>query len=971
MFVLVLCIFQSWTAAALLKHKLDHKASLLLAKKHLNFDCKKEEVDYIYSMLRCLKRIFLYRTGNSKDTDSPKASESSKMVYSSTEVVREVELFKIDVFKSIKEIRKKCEKQLMKLECMQQEEKRRLETAVEDEKADFERRYKIELAVIRSCSPNDVMRTEKLKVLNSEYGKKIEELKLKHETRLKVLEDTQLAARRKFKDREDTWVEDVESWAKNELLNIEYSQTCDQERPHNCPKNVGLVSDHFTEGKGHDNMIEAMTRTGTGTGVPEIDSPAVVLSSIPVELQTPAIKHTAADEMGNMASEDRSVSRSEGHDIAENQNDSQGNIIPKCSHSRKQNFDGATTMTYEGDGHENVSRGSKDGCGDDTLTLVLPSSNGEICDGETSDVPSGEVAPVLCKTSSSNGGQDEVHSSTQNKLDGTMSSMPGCGFSLEVNANSFSNGTKNITSLNSLSPVKHIPGVIALCPPDCEKAVQIHEADGCNGSNNAITENSPLSDERIADGAIVGVLDRDAPVGMPRTVNGTDCPENVSAESPPPSMEQVPDGGALNEVLDRELPRLCGSDTPSNGPDTITLLNPPLEYQNPDGVSLSIPDGQIPTELPESSHEEDRASVSEREVHVETPGMVNFTKCPGNTTPNPLSSMDQTSDRGSINVPVLDSVLSSRPCQAASPRDGPGSISLLNPPLEQQVSDGVSSSILDVDIPVIMPENSHEVADCHNGIQPSTDAVLVDKSTISDQQEGVPRTVLECTLFQETPVSRPVDVIEPLEQVQQLSSEEAPPDQDTAAEMQNSSEQVELVSNPVDVVPANQSNQVSLIMEPSEQVQQSPSSEHRSSNQHPSNILLATGVEHQLISDDDLPRHEAEASTVMPNQDVVQADSNLELDSHSHALVHTAANSDLDSPRPGGVRMEPSNTRNLLTPSETNSHPLQTASHSASRMLPPLYSNPLKNELERMRKVSEQLTKSHEDKVSFGFTYIM
>ncbi|KAJ1409234.1 SNF2-like, N-terminal domain superfamily [Sesbania bispinosa] len=634
------------------------------------------------------------------------------------------------------------------------------------------------------------------------YEKRNAELTCQHEKRLKDLEDVQSAQMLKFRDREAIWVEDVESWAQNELLNIvtskelrtevDYLQICDQVQPRHGPKN------HFAQGKGHDDRVEAIAKTGTG--VPVNNSPAVAPCSSTVELQNPLVKHTGANEMGIMVSKDQFVSASEGRNIAENQYDSQGNIISEHSHSREQNSDGAPSMTDEGNGCENFTHGSRDG-GNDTVKLVLPSSNGETCVG------------------------DKVHSSTQRKLIRSMSSKS-------------RDGTKHTASLNSQSPEKHVPSVNAMSLPECENAAQIHVADDYNGSYNSVPVSSPLSDERIGDGAIVNVLDREAPLGMP---------------------------GTASQVM----------------------------------------------------------------VPVETPVMVNFTSCLKNAAHlNPPSSADQISDRDSLDVPVLDSDLASRPCQAASSSSGPVTISLSNLPLEQQILDGY--------IPVTLPENRHAVADCHNDIEPLMNTVLVDKSITSDQEEGVPRTMRECILSQETSVSRSVNVMEPLEQGQQLSSVESPPNQDTAGEMQNSSEHVELVH-------------------------QLPSAEFPS-NLDSSNFPLATQVEHPPINEDDLPSHYPEASNVVPNQDVVQPDSNSELDSHSHQDgLHPASNSDPYSLAPGGVRTQSSNPRNLSTPSEINNHPMQTATNSASRMLPHLCYDPLKNELERIQKVTEQTMKNYED----------
>ncbi|OIW09132.1 hypothetical protein TanjilG_11270 [Lupinus angustifolius] len=755
-----------WAAASFVKHNLDQNASLILAKEILNFDCKKVEVEYLYSMLRCLKNIFLYRTGIFGDTGSPKASESRHGVYSCTG--REVELFKKDISKSIKETKKKLKKKLTKLFSMQLEEKQKLKAAIEDEKAYFESKYKLESAAIQRCSPNDVVREEKLKDLSSEYDNKIGELKCEHETRLKDLEDMQSAKIRDFQDQEAAWVEELMSWAKNELSNIdvskelgnevEYLQTCDEALPHNGLKNVDLVSGHFTEGKGHDDMVEAMT--GTTTGVPETNSPILELCSGPVELQTPLAQPIGANGMSIMASEDRPVSRHEDHNIAENE----------------KIFYGNTSTVDEGYGRENFSRGSRD--------------------------------PV-------------------------------------------------------------------------------------------------------------------------------------------------------DEVLDRELSRPCGSTSPSSGPPNITLSNSPLEHQNRDGVSSCIHDGQFPVEVPETIHEWRTVSVLEREIPAEIPGVANFTDCPASATPVDNPSENQITIGDSVDVPVLDNVLSSRPCGAASPRGGTVTDPILN---QQQNFDEVSFSIPDGDIPVIVPENSHAVADCHNNVEPLTNAGLV--RTTSGQREGVPIMMTECTLSQDTPISRSVDAMESPEQVQQLTSAESPPDQDIAGEMQNSSKQVGLVSSPVDIIPANQSNHASLSTSPSELVQQLTSSELPYSNPDPSNIHLVPAVEHQPINEDDLPFHDPETSTVVPNQDVVQPDPNLGLDSHSRqVLMHPASNSNLSSLAPGGVGTQPSDTRNLSTLSgiSHHNHPIQTATHSASGFLPPLCSEPLKYELERIQQVTEKIKQNHED----------
>lgn len=50
--------FQCWIAASLLKHKIDRKHSLDLAKRHLNFDCKEEEATDVYHVLKKCEKDF-------------------------------------------------------------------------------------------------------------------------------------------------------------------------------------------------------------------------------------------------------------------------------------------------------------------------------------------------------------------------------------------------------------------------------------------------------------------------------------------------------------------------------------------------------------------------------------------------------------------------------------------------------------------------------------------------------------------------------------------------------------------------------------------------------------------------------------------------------------------------------------------------------------------------------------------------
>jgi hypothetical protein len=98
--------------------------------------------------------------------------------------------------------------------------------------------------------------------------------------------------------------------------------------------------------------------------------------------------------------------------------------------------------------------------------------------------------------------------------------------------------------------------------------------------------------------------------------------------------------------------------------------------------------------------------------------------------------------------------------------------------------------------------DSGEAAECQ-----LIDNVVVNESTTSDHQEVVHKTTTENTLSPVTSVSRPVNLIEPQEQVhlKPLSSVESP-------------------HSPIIHLPANKSNHVSMVAEPIEKMQQLPAS---------------------------------------------------------------------------------------------------------------------------------------------------
>ncbi|CAJ2657231.1 unnamed protein product [Trifolium pratense] len=229
--------------------------------------------------------------------------------------------------------------------------------------------------------------------------------------------------------------------------------------------------------------------------------------------------------------------------------------------------------------------------------------------------------------------------------------------------------------------------------------------------------------------------------------------------------------------------------------------------------------------------------------------------------------------------------------------------------------------------PCISISSSDEESDCQ-----IIDNVVVNKSTTSDHEEVVHKSMTEnTTLSPVTSVSRPVNLIEPQEKVnlKPLSSVELPPSR-------------------VIILSSNQSNHVSMVMEPIEKMQQLPSSSRfLSSNQ-------------DFSSQDALSSKICVASTGFQNQASKKPASNLEVGSRTHQLVPPISNMVIESHVSSVVRAQSSNTRNLCTQRLINNHPIQTAVQSASRNVPPLCNDPFRNQLETIRNHVEQNAKIRE-----------
>ncbi|KAE8729490.1 putative Kinase family protein / peptidoglycan-binding LysM domain-containing protein [Hibiscus syriacus] len=421
-----------WTAASLWKKKLNHKESLALAKQHLGFTCKKDEADYVYSLLRCLKGMFLYRTGNSKVANSPKSSGlSGKAVerdysdatsyqqnikkvkvedlssfregsdiqtVSESTVAPEVQLAQRDLIKSIKEIQKKCNKRMKKQIEKHKQEIEEFNKKYQEEKGVLENKKRTKAAVIRLHS-NDSTRTGKLMNLDTECAMEFDKLERRRDILLKDLEALQVAAITDMLERKNHQVVLVNSWARIELVKSpdEYNLSKADGQVHLMRETVVANS-----GEGQENLVSAKALSSdeisngaalnnfdgdVHLGSPETLSSAEGYESLP-SLLVPSSEEVPGGTTLNTADSELPLSRPEAICSSEGQ----GNIMSANCSFEKQIPGEATLNVPDEEIPKSVSEIATSCDGMDTIVCTKSSvSEEQIPDTAACSMPAEEV----------------------------------------------------------------------------------------------------------------------------------------------------------------------------------------------------------------------------------------------------------------------------------------------------------------------------------------------------------------------------------------------------------------------------------------------------------------------------------------------------------------------------------------------------------------------------------------------------
>ncbi|XP_059291785.1 uncharacterized protein LOC132045248 isoform X3 [Lycium ferocissimum] len=202
----------SWTAASILKEKIDKDDIFLLVKQQLQFRCTKEEANNVYLKMRSLKKKFLRKLDQNGN-----ASSSSRYSISPFKSVGEEpykgsvsQAVKTDIIdrlqdkelggegsvtpteklrdKVIKEVQRGHGKRISMLEQEEQEKIEEFHKIWEKKKEVLEKECRLEIAVLRAIHGETAATNDRQKALEITFAKKIEEHTCLKDQQLKELE---------------------------------------------------------------------------------------------------------------------------------------------------------------------------------------------------------------------------------------------------------------------------------------------------------------------------------------------------------------------------------------------------------------------------------------------------------------------------------------------------------------------------------------------------------------------------------------------------------------------------------------------------------------------------------------------------------------------------------------------------------------------------------------------------------------
>ncbi|CAA2987522.1 Hypothetical predicted protein [Olea europaea subsp. europaea] len=336
-----------WIAASILKQKINKKDSLMTAKQFLNYGCTEEQANHVYSKMRLLKKMFLQCSLNTKksikdcllstedfsiescktDAGIPQFSvvsllsvksdiersankeHSSGLIVSEHKKPLKNKVAECETEYMLKKIRRKCDKRLKILLRKQQEEVQKFHRIWEEKKERLEKEHKLESACIRFIHGGSVT-IDKLKLLDSDFAKKMEEYKCLKDMHVKDLEANQLVARNDERRKAARWLAKAKA-CHSELKAVDDPVGCSETRAHitlRDPENAVPMSEQHIEDTNPTKAVHlAQENDVAPSNTCVIAQAEAVGCTVPTETANHLVNITSEREVGSSSFESTSI----------------------------------------------------------------------------------------------------------------------------------------------------------------------------------------------------------------------------------------------------------------------------------------------------------------------------------------------------------------------------------------------------------------------------------------------------------------------------------------------------------------------------------------------------------------------------------------------------------------------------------------------------------------------------------------
>lgn len=299
----------------------------MLAKQHLQFGCTEGETNNVCLKIRSLKKSFLQwldqndnasssskcsllaaisiaeepSTGSmpqvveSPPSNVPKEMEERlqvKKLYRECIVTPKEELVDVERENFIKEVQCRCERRMSKLLQKQKEEIEEFQKIWEKKKEELEQDYKLQFAVLRSVHGRNPSIKDRQKPLETQFSRKMQELKCQKDQKLKELEVEHSSTKKTEMQKAALWLAKANSFRGVGSDPVD-GIGCSQENvnvSHNSSNTVHPVTGHHVKEVNAGNILDS-TQSDVAASISDMSN------ILPIEstnvLTTPATKDLA------------------------------------------------------------------------------------------------------------------------------------------------------------------------------------------------------------------------------------------------------------------------------------------------------------------------------------------------------------------------------------------------------------------------------------------------------------------------------------------------------------------------------------------------------------------------------------------------------------------------------------------------------------------------------------------------------